>query len=978
MSEYKRPLAISDDGKTRAPMQDGKKFLPALVPVNPSRDNLLSNGDSGLGLYAKNLVSAHNPNALSLAIDSKLYVDVAKLLDPEEKVIGASDNALKTSFGLLYERETGWLTMTGSGDAEVAKVKLPMAPGLLTVAEILKDYQPEPSEEGWVESPYPVSDYLHLRFRMANGKEHDVYIDVSKLVDAYESGNTIIVDGNTINVRYGHGLRENVDDGKLEVDTPALVQPSTAAAVNALASTAMNKFKVMAAKLVNEAAPGLLTAQPDNTLSTAISLQYDEQSNELVALNANAVEQARTTLYDYWNTPSTIEILQDFAPNANSARGTWMKITWRSKAGRTKTSYFNVDLLTDRYTGGDGIVVTGTEIAVKPMTDRGIEVSEDGVAVKIADLISENTPNALVSNDNRLWIDATYLTRDSDKLLKVQDNRLFTNISIEFDTVSNMLVLRGRDGVAISKARLPFIPGLPVIAEVVHDFTPPDDGTGNPLPEGTYMHLAFELADGTLKHVYMDVTSLVDAYEGVGAVEVDKKTISLRLGVDGGLKVDRLDCLVVVPSQLISESGDSVLTVDKYGQLFVQELLPGFGLTFDALQHRFNVNLEAIVEGVEENGISYEDGGLFIQDVYKEKFLGPGLASEWVDGVGNILKVVIRDSPDNILTFDAEGRLFGDIRGQIKAGNGLWFNPDTMAFEVKPKPGGGITASAYGVSVNAAQIISQDAGNALRQGQDGKFYVKDTFLTDALGDGLELAPDGSRIDVSLSQNEENILEFDGDGSLFARGYFAGNGLSIGAENHVINPVLVAGGGLGVRVDGLYVDKKWLIYNAQTNAIYLRDGLLFAKNVFHPTQQGVGIKTDENGHLCVKIRQTIANALTVDDEGALFVGKAAGSGDNGDLIGDDLINAIEPDGGLTVKPDGGLEIDPAALAQIIKGILNPDGALVVNDRGQLGIDPEVLKNAGGGVSKDVGNLLTVGSDNKPYLHSDAGTLDGGTL
>lgn len=207
MSKPVTPVVLSDDGSRHEPMAEGGVFAASALPLSDNRQNLLERDSSGLLLTGDMLVSALDNNALVDNVDGKLYIRPARMLDPQDTVLSVVDNLLRARLSMSFDPATSRLALLGRDDAVVSELALPVAPGLPTVVEILQDIVP-PLPEGFLENPYPRGTYLHMRFRLADGKTTDIYINVSKLVDIYTGGLGIAIEDNAVSVRV-------LDDGVL-------------------------------------------------------------------------------------------------------------------------------------------------------------------------------------------------------------------------------------------------------------------------------------------------------------------------------------------------------------------------------------------------------------------------------------------------------------------------------------------------------------------------------------------------------------------------------------------------------------------------------------------------------------------------------------------------------------------------------------------------------------------------------------------
>lgn len=204
MSKAVTPVVLSDDGDRHEPMREGEVFEVSALPISTSRQNLLETDDTGILLTGQMLVSPLEHNPIINNVDGKLYLRAALMLSPEDKVFKVSDNLMRADLSMRFDSATSKLALLGKDDAVISELALPVAPGLPTEVEILQDFTP-PKPEGFTENPYPKSTYLHMRFRTAEDKTTDIYLDMSKLVDVYTGGRGVVVENNEISVAVKEG-----------------------------------------------------------------------------------------------------------------------------------------------------------------------------------------------------------------------------------------------------------------------------------------------------------------------------------------------------------------------------------------------------------------------------------------------------------------------------------------------------------------------------------------------------------------------------------------------------------------------------------------------------------------------------------------------------------------------------------------------------------------------------------------------------
>lgn len=177
--------------------------------------------------------------------------------------------------------------------------------------------------------------------------------------------------------------------------------------------------------------------------------------------------------------------------------------------------------------------------------------------------VSADKDNLITRGDDGLKFAAQDILSQTEKILSVTDNKLKTTLSLKLNSATNVLELLGANDVKIGEVKLPVVPGLPVVAEILKNFTPPAMDYGEQ-PEGVYMHLQFQMSDGTVKDIYYNVSDFVDIYTGGDGIDVTDNTISFVPEEGKGLRVHR-EGAYVKPDELVAQ-GEKVLQVvnDKF------------------------------------------------------------------------------------------------------------------------------------------------------------------------------------------------------------------------------------------------------------------------------------------------------------------------------------------------------------------------------------------------------------------------------
>lgn len=234
MGKYLVPIALSTDGLKHEPAQEGSQLSPSAIPVSAGKENILAVKEDGLSVMPKSVVSAQDGNALVTNVDGKLLVQAAKLVGERERVLSVGDNKLTTTISLALDAATNELLLNGVDGALVAKVKLPVVPGLPTVAEVLEDFTPPPPE-GAIEPDRSEGTYLHLRFKLSDGETRDVYLNVTDLVDVYTAGDGIDITDNVVSLKevQGGGIEMTPDGIIIKIDDLVSTAPNNAVTVDA-------------------------------------------------------------------------------------------------------------------------------------------------------------------------------------------------------------------------------------------------------------------------------------------------------------------------------------------------------------------------------------------------------------------------------------------------------------------------------------------------------------------------------------------------------------------------------------------------------------------------------------------------------------------------------------------------------------------------------------------------------------------------
>lgn len=224
------------------------------------------------------------------------------------------------------------------------------------------------------------------------------------------------------------------------------------------------------------------------------------------------------------------------------------------------------------YAGPSGELVvdlTKGTVVVQNGSAGGVPLAKEGITLVAGSGVTLNgTTSATLASNITIAVDGSAVIAASDGLLKTDVNgKVSTAFSLSYNESTGIFSVIGQDGTTtIATVTIPsHVTGL-TTAEMVVNPTFADTEGGTPTAHtGTYLHFVYLLSSGVSKHVYVDVTTLIDIYTGSNAIDVTSGTISIKVSATNpGLQVNN-DGLAVKVS---SETGNQ-LTFDANGGLLV-------------------------------------------------------------------------------------------------------------------------------------------------------------------------------------------------------------------------------------------------------------------------------------------------------------------------------------------------------------------------------------------------------------------------
>lgn len=612
MSKSVTPVVLSADGNRHEPMRDGEVFGVGTLPISTSRKNLIETDDTGILLTGQMLVSPLEHNPIIDNVDGKLYLRVARMLSPEDKVFKVSDNLLRADLSMRFDPDTSKLALLGKDNTVISEFTLPVAPGLPTVVEILQDFVP-PKPDGFTENPYQKSTYLHMRFRTAENKSTDIYLDMSKLVDVYTGGRGIVVKNNEISVAIKDGsvLRFANDCNDPSCACPAPLDVD---------------LPLLAEQLVSP--DDTVIASRDGKIVTHLRLAFDSDKRTLTLLGKDDANLGEVTLPDAElpeipGLPVKVEFVntpQGMAP------GKYLHLVFQLADGKQKDLYIDVTELVDVYSSGDGIKIEDRVVSVDH--DDTLQVSRGALGVKVPQLVL-----------------------DGDKTLRVVGNKIETVIGLKYNAETATLTLVGIDATPVAEVKIPAGIGIPSSADFLLNYQP--EGATKP---GAYLRLHFDTVQGG-HDLYLNVDPLIDVYSEGSGISISDNVISVKLAeeVDNPLVFNKIDKLTVDKYRLVSKMPDNALSVSEVdNKLYVKS----GGLDKDSLGTGLVVGEDGVAR-VDMRDLVAPGSGL---DVGLDGLLRINV-EELAGLLADKLKVGVSADSDNILTVGSDGKPYlpGDL-----------------------------------------------------------------------------------------------------------------------------------------------------------------------------------------------------------------------------------------------------------------------------------------------------------------------------
>lgn len=178
------------------------------------------------------------------------------------------------------------------------------------------------------------------------------------------------------------------------------------------------------------------------------------------------------------------------------------------------------------YLGFDSLVSSEAGNLIKQDAEGRLVVSAAGTVSSDANnLIGIDAAGALKLTANDI------ITKSECNLLQPgDDGKVELCLGLSYNQINGQLELRDTNNAPVASVTVPS--ATSVLQSVVLE--------SNPLgqPEGIYLKMGFELANGMIDTVYVDLTSLEDVYTAGQGVEIKDQIVSLKLSPGSGLAFD--------------------------------------------------------------------------------------------------------------------------------------------------------------------------------------------------------------------------------------------------------------------------------------------------------------------------------------------------------------------------------------------------------------------------------------------------------
>lgn len=552
---YFNPVFLYDE-KTHKPAQEGDQLTPASVPVSKAEGNVLKTSDDGLGVSVNDIKSPASDNAIKIASDGGLFVDIPVIPEVSKDRFnylryGNDGNFFVGSSDVLSNLDTNLLHASSDGRV------------ILTASDLV---------DGSVLAKFISSEKDNVLHTGSDGK---LAVTLPKEATvSRDKGNYTRKGSDGGFYTGGNDVLSNADENILHISPVD----------NRVILTKEDLLRLgMAAALLSKDANNAIVLGSDSGLYTSGSnLTDDSRDNLLDVTDKGKIYLDKSVLRDYVN--SFIRVVSTDSGNmitAGSDGG-----AYASADSLRSTDSLN---LIDKDSSGKLIV---TAAAIKSDDADNLLVQDKSGALKVtaeglvssekcnllranidnklslcpSDLISQVPNNALqAAFDGGLYVaknSASDLVSPTDKILYVNDSgKLASGFTLSFNEATGTLTVVGHNNQVVSSVAIPS--GEGAILKDAQLVTNPEGQA-----EGTYLKFTFTLSDGSTKDTYVNVDALRVNYTGGNGITVSGTTVSTRIKDKGGLTYSD-GALAVDTASLVSTLSDNTIRTDSSGDIYL-------------------------------------------------------------------------------------------------------------------------------------------------------------------------------------------------------------------------------------------------------------------------------------------------------------------------------------------------------------------------------------------------------------------------
>lgn len=552
---YFNPVFLYDE-KTHKPAQEGDQLTPASVPVSKAEGNVLKTSDDGLGVSVNDIKSPASDNAIKIASDGGLFVDIPVIPEVSKDRFnylryGNDGNFFVGSSDVLSNLDTNLLHASSDGRV------------ILTASDLV---------DGSVLAKFISSEKDNVLHTGSDGK---LAVTLPKEATvSRDKGNYTRKGSDGGFYTGGNDVLSNADENILHIS------PVDDRVI--LTKEDLLRLGMVAALPSKDANNAIVLGSDSGLYTSGSNLTDDSRDNLLDVTDKGKIYLDKSVLRDYVN--SFIRVVSTDSRNlitagsdggayasADSLRSTdSLNLIDKDSSGKLIVTAGAI-----RSNDADNLLVQDKSGALK-VTAEGLVSSEKCNLLRVnidnklslcpSDLISQVPNNALqAAFDGGLYVaknSASDLVSPTDKILYVNDSgKLASGFTLSFNEATGTLTVVGHNNQVVSSVAIPS--GEGAILKDAQLVTNPEGQA-----KGTYLKFTFTLSDGSTKDTYVNVDALRVNYTGGNGITVSGTTVSTRIKGKGGLTYSD-GALAVDTASLVSTLSDNTIKTDSSGDIYL-------------------------------------------------------------------------------------------------------------------------------------------------------------------------------------------------------------------------------------------------------------------------------------------------------------------------------------------------------------------------------------------------------------------------